>query len=323
MNQKKRKLKIQTNKKQYFLADSCFYKLQSKQLLAKLLKTDLLSLKALISDDNYNCYTDLSGAKPRDIEHPYFNLDKVQTRIASLICRIEQPSYIHSGVKGRSHKTNAEEHIGDHPVLTSDIQSFFPSTTVKMVFDFFRKRMGCSSDVSNLLAGLCTCKGHIPTGSRISMPLAFWANEPMFDQLHRLSVARDVTFTVFVDDIVFSGNSIDQKFLYSIKKIISACGHTAHPRKTKLHKAGKVKIVTGVAVGESCLHVANKHRKNIYQDLTQWKVTAIAGVRFKGLNVRVLGRMTAQSLVDFRFKDRARTLKASIKKISASNVGQF
>jgi hypothetical protein len=315
MNPKKRKLKIQTDKKQYPLANSCFYKLQSKKLLANLLKTELPSLQALINDDNYNCYTDLNGAKPRDIEHPYFNLDKVQTRIASLVCRIEQPKYIHSGVKGRSHKTNAEEHIGDHQVLTSDIQSFFPSTTVKMVFNFFHKRMGCSPDVSSLLAGLCTCKGHIPTGSRISMPLAFWANEPMFDQLHKLSAARNVTFTVFVDDIVFSGNSIDQKFLYNIKKIISACGHTAHPGKTKLHRAGKVKVVTGVAVGENGLLVANKHRKNIYQDLSQWKVTEIAGVQIKDLNVRVIGRMTAQSLVDYRFKDRARTLKASIRKI--------
>lgn len=315
MSPRKRKLKIQTNKKQYSLTDSCFYKLQSKKLLAKLLKTELSSLQALISDDNYNCYTDLNGAKPRDIEHPYFNLDKVQTRIASLVCRIEQPNYIHSGVKGRSHKTNAEEHIGGHHVLTSDIQSFFPSTTVTMVFNFFHKRMGCSPDVSNLLTGLCTCKGHIPTGSRISMPLAFWANEPMFDQLHRLSAARDITFTVFVDDIVFSGNSIDQKFLYNIKKIISACGHTAHPEKTKLHNAGKVKVVTGVAVGENGLLVANKHRKNIYQDLSQWKVTEIAGVQIKDLNGRVIGRMTAQSLVDYRFKDRVRTLKASIRKI--------
>lgn len=321
MKQKKRKLKIQTNKKQYPLTDSCFYKLQSKRLLTKLLKTELSSLQALTSDENYNCYTDQNGAKPRDIEHPHFNLDKVQTRIASLVCRIEQPNYIHSGIKGRSHMTNAKEHVGDHHVLTSDIQSFFPNTTVQMVFDFFHKRMKCSPDVSCLLANLCTCKGHIPTGSRISMPLAFWANEAMFDQLHRMSVAREVKFTVFVDDIVFSGNSIDQKFLYNIKKIISDCGHTAHPRKTKLHKAGKVKVVTGVAVGEHGLQVANKHRKNIYQDLSQWKVTEMAGVQIKDLNCRVIGRMSAQSLVDYRFKDKARTLKRSIKKINDSKGG--
>lgn len=316
MKPKKRKLKIRTNKKQYLLTDSCFYKLQSKRVLSKLLKIELSSLQALTSDENYNCYIDHAGAKPREIEHPYFDLDKVQTRIASLVCRIEQPDYIHSGVKGRSHVTNAEEHIGNHHVLTSDIQAFFPSTTVKMVFDFFHKKMKCSPDVSDLLANLCTCKGHIPTGSRISMPLAFWANAPMFDQLYRFSVARKVTFTVFVDDIVFSGNSIDQSFLYNVKKIISDCGHTAHPRKTKLYKAGKVKIVTGVAVDENGLKVANKHRKTIYQDISQWKVMELDGVQSDELNNRVIGRMNAQSLIDYRFKDKTRTLKMSIKRIN-------
>lgn len=317
---RKRKLKIQTNKKQYPFTDSCFYTLQSKKLLSTLLKTELPSLQALTSDENYNCYTVQNGAKPREIEHPRFNLDKVQTRIASLVCRIVQPNYIHSGVKGRSYITNAKKHVGDHHVLTSDIQAFFPSTTVKMVFDFFHKRMKCSPDVSDLLANLCTCKGHIPTGSRISMPLAFWANEPMFDQLHRLSAAKEVTFTVLVDDIVFSGNSIDQKFLYNIKNIISSCGHTAHPQKTKLHKAGKIKIINGVAVDKNGIKVANKHRKNIYQDLSQWKATAMDGVQIEDLNYRVIGRMNAQSQIDYRFKDKARTLKASIKKSNDSNV---
>lgn len=316
MKQKKRKLKIQTNKKSYTLTDSCFFRLRSKKRLSEILHTDLSELKLLTSDNNYNCYTDSNGPKPREIEHPYFTLDKLHTRIASLICRIGQPDYIHSGVKGRSHITNAKQHVGNHHVLTSDIQSFFPSTSKKMVFDFFNKKMECSPDVSDLLSEICTCKGHIPTGSRISMPLAFWANEPMFSQLYKFSVAKGVKFTIFVDDIVFSGNSIDKRFLHNVKRIVSSYGHVAHPRKTKFYEAGKVKVVTGVAVTECGLEVANRHRKNIFQDIAQWKVIEKAGMKNDDLNNRVVGRMTAQSLIDNRFKDKARTLKASIKKIS-------
>lgn len=301
--------------KQYSLTDSCLFCLQSKRRLSELLHVDISALKLLIHDSNYNCYTDTNGQKPRDIEHPHFELDKVQTRIASLICRIVQPDYIHSGIKGRSHISNAAEHVGNHKVLISDIQSFFPSTTKRMVFDFFYKRMKCSSDVADLLANLCTCKGHIPTGSRISMPLAFWANEPLFNLLHKFSVAIGVTFTVFVDDIVFSGNSIDETFVFNIKKLISNHGHKAHPRKTKFYKSGKVKVVTGIAVDENGLHVANRHRKNIYQDMSQWKVTEQAGLQFEDLNNRIIGRMNAQSLVDYRFKDKARTFKKGVKSI--------
>lgn len=314
MKQRKRNLKIQTKGKSHPLIDSCFYKLESKQRLAKLLNVELSILQSLTSDDNYNCYAISNGTKLRKIEHPYLNLDKVQTRIASLICRIKQPSYIHSGVKGKSHITNAAKHIGNHPVLTSDIQSFFPSTTTQMVFNFFHKKMKCSPDVSDLLANLCTCKGHIPTGSRISMPLAFWANEPMFDHLYRFSISRNITFTVFVDDIVFSGNAVGQQFLYNVKKIISNFGHTAHPIKTKLHHAGKAKVITGVAVDDNGLKVANKHRKNIHQDINQWKAEEMAGVKNEELNNRALGRMNAQARIDWRLKDKARTFKESIKK---------
>ncbi len=316
MNQKKHKLKINVKDKSYPLKDSCLFRLQSKKKLSKLLHISLPSLKLLTNDKNYNCFTDTTGPKPRDIEHPYFELEKVHTRIASLICRIKQPDYMHSGVKGRSYITNAAQHIGNHNLLTSDIQKFFPSTTQKMVFNFFYKRMKCAPDISDLLANLCTCKGHIPTGSRISMPLAYWANESMFNQLHKNSLAKDVTFTVFVDDIVFSGNRIDNTFVHNIKKVISNHGHTAHPRKTKLYMADKTKIVTGVAVDTNGLLVANKHRKKIFQDISQWKVTEEAGFQFINLNQRVLGRMNAQSLIDYRFKDKARTLKLSITKIS-------
>ncbi|MCB1949833.1 reverse transcriptase family protein [Nitrosomonas sp.] len=314
MSQKKRRLKIDVRNKKYPIVDSCLFRLQSKRKLSEFLNTELFALKNLTDDRNYNCYIDTSGHKPREIEHPCFELDKIQTRIASLICRIAQPDYIHSGVKGRSHITNAKQHVGRHNVLTSDIQSFFPSTTQRMVFNFFYKRLQCSSDVADLLANLCTCKGHIPTGSRISMPLAFWANEPMFNLLHKVSLSQGITFTVFVDDIVFSGSSIDERFVYNIKKLISNHGHTAHPRKTKLYKAGNTKLVTGVAVDTNGLHVANRHRKNIYQDMSQWKVSKQAGLQFDDLNKRIIGRMNAQSLVDYRFKDKARTLRLSIKK---------
>lgn len=314
--QKKRKLKIQTNEKQYSLKDSCFFRLRKKKTLATVLRTELPVLKLLANDSNYNCYTDFNGPKPREIEHPYFDLDVLHTRIASLICRIKQPDYIHSGIKGRSHVTNASKHIGNHHVLTSDIQSFFPSTTKRMVFDFFYKKMECSSDVSDLLAEICTCKGHIPTGSRISMPLAFWANESMFLQLNKFSLTKNITFTIFVDDIVFSGDAIDKSFTHNIKKIVSDYGHVAHPRKTKLYKAGKVKVITGVAVTKDGLEVANRHLKNIYQDISQWKVMKRDGMIIDDLNNRVIGRMAAQSLVDKRFKDKTRTLKDSIRKLT-------
>jgi len=167
MLQKRRKLKIQTKNKSYDIQDSIFYKLSSKKKLAKILFSELSTLKALIGDDNYSCFTQVKNGKSRKIQAPLLALDRIHTRVASLICRIEPPAFLHSGIRGRSHISNAKCHIGIRKVVTVDIRSFFESTTRKSVFDFFYTTMSCSADVADLLSNLLTFNGYIPTGNRL------------------------------------------------------------------------------------------------------------------------------------------------------------
>ena len=94
------------------------------------------------------------------------------------------------------HVSNAKKHIGVHPLLTTDLKSFFPSTSKAIVFNFFFKKLLCSPDVSELLSNLCTYNNHIPTGSRISMPLAYWANSKMFLELNALSKALGICMSL-------------------------------------------------------------------------------------------------------------------------------
>ncbi|WP_299207433.1 hypothetical protein, partial [uncultured Dokdonia sp.] len=46
----------------------------------------------------------------------------------------------------------------------------------------------CSADISEILTNLSCVNGHIPTGSQISMPLAYWANKGMFTDFMNLSL---------------------------------------------------------------------------------------------------------------------------------------
>ncbi len=312
MKRKKRKLKINTQNKSYSIHDSALYQVSSKKKLSQKLLTSVERLKDLTSDDNYNLFTDNSSDKPREIEQPSFELDQVQTRIASLICRIKQPEYLHSGIKGRSHVTNAKAHIGKHKVLTTDVKSFFPSTTKEMVFSFFHKRMKCPPDVAEILSGLCTYSGYIPTGSRISMPLAFWANEEMFNTLHKISRQRTIKMTVFVDDITFSGNQINRAFIHKVKNIMSNFEHKMHPDKTRLYEPSEVKVITGVAVSNTGIHITNKQHMNINQDMLQWLATKDV-FQINKLNERLLGRISSQSIIDSRYVDKARSLRKEFK----------
>lgn len=306
-----KKHKILTKNKSYSLSDCALYNVLSKKRLEKILLVALPVLKSLSSDSNYIQFYEKSDVnKKRLIEQPKEELDLVHTRIASLISRVKQPDYMHSGLKGRSYISNARAHLGGEPVLTTDIKAFFPSTLRNKVFGFFYKKLNCSPDVADLLSHICTVNGHLPTGSRISMPLAYWANSEMFDRLDFFSRSCNVKMTVYVDDVTFSGAAINRIFLYRVKRIIESEGHIMHPKKTIIFKAGEVKTVTGVIVLSDELKTKNLLHKNIYSDMELWKKMS-GGIEKEIVKKRLLGRIHAAANIESRYKDKARTLKKS------------
>lgn len=309
---KKPRLTLETNNKSYEIKDSIFFRLKSKKKLAIILNSTISELNNISDDRLYNRYIDKSSGKPREIEHPTGRLEIIHTRIASLICRIKQPDYMHSGIKGRSHLSNAKMHIGHFPVLVTDLESFFKNTKAKSIFGFFYNVLECSQDVATILSNLCTYDQHIPTGSRISMPLAFWANASMFNKLYALSKHNNVNMTIFVDDLTFSGNKVTRQFKQRVKKIISDHNHTMHPLKTRLYTAKNIKIITGVAVNSEGMNVANRHHQSIYKDMEQWiairNCKNFLGIKDQ-LTRRLLGKINSQAQIDLRFKDKARAVK--------------
>lgn len=311
---KGKKLKLQTKDKSYRIEDSVFYKLSSKKNLARILFVELSELSRLQEDSNYTIFkTGKDGKKKRLIECPKYNLDKIHTRIASLLCRIKSPEYLHSGVKHRSNVSNADSHKGKHAIFTTDITSFFPSTTKQQVFNFFFKRMKCSSDVADILANICTFRKHIPTGSRISMPLAFWANVEMFENLYAFAKSKSINMTLYVDDLTFSGSAVNRSFAYNVKKIISRFGHSAHPEKSKLYSDTQQKLITGVIVGLDGIQVRNKLLKNIHEDFRGWKqLKDLKLTDISSIEPRLIGRLNAAACIDKRYKDKLRSLKKII-----------
>ncbi|MBS0043358.1 RNA-directed DNA polymerase [Shewanella sp. M16] len=310
MTRKKLRLKINTAGKSYRLHDSPFYKLIKQSRLLSILCITSEELSYLrYSPERYNVFIQKgNNEKERVIEHPREKLEKVHTRIASLMCRIEPPPFLHSGMKGLSHITNAQSHSTNSKVLTTDIKSFFPSTTREMIFRFFYKTLKCSSNVADILADICSVNGHLPTGSRISMPLAFWVNAEMFFELEKLSNMHDVCMTVYVDDVTFSGVTINKLFTKTVKSIISRHGHLMHPRKTVLYKGDDTKVITGVVLSGSKIAIKNQQHKKIHEDILLWKVVRDKYVP-ASLKNRLLGRLNSLSVVEPRLKDKARSIK--------------
>jgi hypothetical protein len=207
--------------KRYELDQCALYKLRNKRLLAKLLSMPTKEIEKIISSNsNYNVFEINKGTdKARKIEHPKRSLDTIQERIFFLLKRVKTPDYLYSGVKGVSPIKNAKLHLGNGSLIKLDVVKFYPSTTFRHVFSFFKDMMKCDSDVAAVLTKLSTYEGHLPTGSRISQILAFYSHKPLFDELYSLSKKYDLKMSVWVDDIVFSGKKSSPEILRMAKKI--------------------------------------------------------------------------------------------------------
>lgn len=233
----------------YDISQSILYKLHSKKKLSEILGLPLNVLKLCKSDSYYSCFDLEQKNKIRSIQQPINQLFIIHQRIASLLSRVNHPDYLHSGRKKYSIITNASQHlISDKKTLTIDIESFFPSTTQNKVFHFFRTVFSQSVDVADLLSQLLTFNNHVPTGSPVSMSLAFWANKNLFDELSRFSKNRNTIMTVYVDDLTFTGSGVNTNFLKNASKIIEKHNLKVKESKVFLYKENQPKFITGTVV---------------------------------------------------------------------------
>lgn len=249
------------NKKRYPINQSPLYKIKGIGQLKNILQINQNVLDRILTGNYYNVFHNTNG---REIQHPYGTLAIIHKRISSLLKRIEHPDYLFSQA-GKSYILNAAKHLGNHPVVKTDISSFFRKTTYKMIQKMFYETFRCAYDISKILAKICCYKEkHLPTGSPLSTEIAFFASKRMFDKINNLSKERSITTTVYVDDITCSGKHANKKFIYNIIKIIKSHGFDAKPSKTKTFPADKNKTVTGIIISGNNLLPTNSRHKKIY-----------------------------------------------------------
>ena len=264
-------------------------------------------LAALAGDDKaYHAFTRITSGKKRAVTKPLGDLQEVHDRLFDLLDQIEKPNYLHSGVKGRSHVTNARAHLGDKPMVKIDIRRFFPSIDVPRVSRFFSRQMACVAPVADLLTRLCTFRGHVPIGSPMSQHLAYFAARPMLEDLHRLSMHHDVLFTCYVDDLSFSGTAATPSFLWRVKQVVHH--HRFRYHNDHCYRAGECKIITGVIVTGDTLAVLPRHVDRMRRDERAIDKLGVADQR-KALD-RLIGRMAAAANIDPRRRKAMKQLVA-------------
>lgn len=252
------------SKKYHNERDSAFFRLRSKNNLARLLFSSEKKLSDIAREDGlYKDFEKLkkNGKDTRTVSAPRADLKAVQSRISDLLMRIRPPDWLFSPVKGRSYVDNARPHANAASVRLLDIEDFFPSCTGNKVVWFFKERMECSPDVVAILKGIVTKDDALPQGSPCSPILAYLCYIDMWEEIESLVNKAECDLSVYADDLTISGEKVPEKMIWGIKQILKRHGHSYHAGKErkKWHKPAEV---TGVIVrGDGLLLVPNRQHQ--------------------------------------------------------------
>lgn len=232
-------------------------------------------------------------------------------KIKKILSDIQLPDYVHSGAKGRSYKGNANVHLGNKYIVTMDIEKFFPSCSEKLVWEFFYHDMKMSSDVATTLSKVCCCDSHVPTGSPISLLLAYLINSSLFDSIHLDALKMGQKFSLYVDDMTFSTNDkkISRTYHLYINKLINQNGLRLKKSKVVYFHADKDKVITGckIDIKDNSLKATDKLKKKLFAPMRNRKVTELTEKEARSM----LGRVHSARYVE---GDIFKELKEKVKK---------
>ncbi len=209
-------------------------------------RAEILEL-ARRAQDHYHSFEKIKrSGKARRIDAPIDPLRAMQRRIKrALIDPVKLPPRMLGGVKGCSPRMNAQAHVGAPVVLTMDIKDCFPSVSNEQVYRVFAKRLGCVPDVARLLTQLTTLNGCLPQGTSTSTGLANLALMDLYDELDRIAESLGLQFTIWVDDITFSGERARE----AREPAVKACrrhGYSVSASKVRVMHRGRRMEVTGI-----------------------------------------------------------------------------
>jgi hypothetical protein len=145
------------------------------------------------------------------------------------------------------------KHVGQRLVITEDVESFFPATSEKVVFEIWHRFFCFPPDVAQCLTKLTTKDGSLPQGAKTSPLLAnlvFWEIEP--DLVLKFE-SRGIVYTRLVDDITCSAArdlSRDEIawVVTKLRAMTSSLGFRLKPGKETFADAGSRMVTTKVVV---------------------------------------------------------------------------
>lgn len=299
----------------YGLKDSPLFNLQSRKKLAELLRVSLETLTAIAVDNDLYARRwkhkkldqwlksapsgdEATNYRPIDIPDP--RLKAMQARLATLLGRIAPPDFLFSPVKGRSYVDNAAHHLDSKAYWFLDIADYFPSCSANNVARFFGRDLACSPDVTAILVRITTHHGCLPQGSPCSPILAYYSNQPMWNEIVTLVREAGCKISIYADDITISGGVVRKALVWSVKRTIYRHGlRLKHTKEVSLISAPA--DITGVIVKDGKTYLPNRQLKKLSELKVTRAETRNPKLRVK-LDNQIAGRKAQRRQVERFYK---------------------
>lgn len=257
--------------------------------LAELAEILDFPVKSLIetTQKGYRSYFVQGKTKKRLIEEPNMILKSVLKDLKEILFdTFDCPEYNKCWAGGNNYR-NAQAHVGQHAYVTTDISSFFTNSRACYVRKFFKDKLKISGEALDMLVHMCTYKGHIPTGAPTSSILAFLSHIDLFDEIAEYMEERDITFTLYVDDITLSAkHGITKEEIKFIKSVLKRHKLEIKQDKTKFFNYKKA-MITGfyitqggkISVPDSVGYkVVSLLREKKLEDMNQKELRRVIGL---------------------------------------------
>lgn len=199
-----------------------------------------------------------NSIKLRHLMPPVQSLKVIQSKICHHLEGIELPDSMYGSIKGCNNIINALQHIQNTFFFKIDLKNFFSNITNKQVHHALVEN-GFAWDVSRILTKLTTYHSCLPQGAPTSPILANIAFAKTARQLEEFAKDYGITFTVFIDDLVFSSKKDFKHLSTEILNIIKLNGFFPNNKKISYRKY--LCEVTGLLVGNGKLKLVPKMKE--------------------------------------------------------------
>ena len=154
--------------------------------------------------------------------------------------------YAHGFLRGKNTVSNSKEHLNKYYLCKFDIKDFFVSIKKESIEKVFIK-IGCEKQAAELFSNLCTYDNALKEGLNTSPLLAnLFCYE--LDADIRSSIAKNVVYTRYGDDITFSSDENNFIKADDLQKILNKYNLKLNKQKTLFAIQGQPQYVTGLSI---------------------------------------------------------------------------